>query len=275
MTCSPEEQAQRRRYEKLHPRAQSPVMLSIERHVCGCDYGANSWTTLIEAQRIAVLLELRPGKRLLDIGAGSGWPGLYLAKMSGCDIALVDVPLAGLRIAAERAVKDRVSWACWIAVADAAALPFPDGSFDALSHSDVLCCLREKRAVLEACRRAIRSGGRMVFTVIYVAPGLSREDHERAVADGPEFVESETDYPTLLAETGWKVLDCQDITIDYAASCRRQIRADEDRRAALQTLIGSSEYAERQADWQLKLKAIDDGLLRRKLFIGVADSAST
>src|SRR4029077_10857232 len=69
MTCSPEEQAQRRRYEKLHPRAQSPVMLSTERHVCGCDYGANSWTTLIEAQRIAVLLELRPGKRLLDIGA--------------------------------------------------------------------------------------------------------------------------------------------------------------------------------------------------------------
>ncbi len=115
----------------------------------------------------------------------------------------------------------------------------------------------------------------MVFTVIFVAPGLSREDHERAVAYGPEFVDSETDYPTLLAETGWTVLDCQDITMDYAASCRRQIRADEDRGEALQALIGSSEFAERRADWRLKLGAIDDGLLRRKLFVGAANSAST
>ena len=223
----------------------------------------------------AFTLELRPGIRLLDLGAGSGWPGLYLAKMSGCDIALVDVPLAGLRIAAERAVRDRISSALWIAVADAATLPFRDGSFDALSHSDVLCCLTEKRAVLEACRRAIRSGGRMVFTVISVAPGLSSEDHERAVACGPEFVESETDYSTLLAQTGWTVLDCQDITMDYAASCRRQISADEDRREALQTLIGSSEFAERQADWRLKARAIGNGLLRRSLFVGAANSAST
>ena len=275
MRRSPEEQAQRRRYDELHPRAQAPVMLSIERQVCGCDYGANSWTTLVEAQRIAALLELRAGMRLLDIGAGSGWPGLHLAKMSGCDVALVDVPLAGLRIAAERAVRDRISSAYWIAVADAAGLPFRDGSFDAVSHSDVLCCLPKKRAVLEACRRTIRSGGRMAFTVISVTPGLSREDHVRAVAYGPEFVESDTDYPTLLAQTGWTVLDCQDITMDYAASCRRQIRADEERGEELQALLGPSEFAERQADWRSKVGAIDNGLLRRELFVGAANSAST
>jgi 2-polyprenyl-3-methyl-5-hydroxy-6-metoxy-1,4-benzoquinol methylase len=108
MTCSPEEAAQRRRFEELYARAQSPVMRSIERSVCGCDYGASSWTTREEAQRIGTLLGLRPGVRLLDVGAGSGWPGLYLAKTSGCDVALVDLPLSGLRIAAQRAVADRV-----------------------------------------------------------------------------------------------------------------------------------------------------------------------
>lgn len=246
-------------------------MLAIERSVCGCDYGGNSWTTRIQAQWIAALLQLRPGLRLLDVGAGSGWPGLYFAKMSGCDIALVDLPLAGLRIAAERAVKDRISGACWIAVADASALPFRDGSFDVVSHSDVLCCLREKRAVLEACRRVIRSSGRMVFSVISVAPSLSREDHRRAVKYGPEFIDSETDYPTLLAQTGWTVLDCHDITTDYVASCRRNLRADEERKEALQTLIGASEFTQRQARLRSTVTALDEGLLRRELFAGAPD----
>ncbi len=268
-----EKQAQRKRFEELYVRAQSPTMLSIERSVCGCDYGGSSWTTRDEAQRIGALLGLRPGLRLLDVGSGSGWPGLYLAETSGCDVALVDLPLAGLRIAAERAVRDRIPGACWTAVGDAAGLPFRDGSFDAVSHSDVLCCLEDKRAVLEACRRVIRDGGRMVFSVISVAPGLSRDDYRRAVENGPEFIESETDYPALLGQTGWGIVDCNDFTMDYAASCRRQLRADEARKDQLVKLIGAAEFAERLADWRSKLIALKDGLLRRELFVATPDTA--
>jgi SAM-dependent methyltransferase len=270
MAFTPEERAQRDRFDELYSRAQSPVILSIERSVCGCDYGGTSWTTRDEAERISALLGLRPGLRLLDLGAGSGWPALFVAKTSGCDVALVDLPLSGLRIAAQRAATDRIA-ACWLAVADAAGLPFRDASFDALSHSDVLCCLRGKRAVLQACRRVIRSGGRMVFSVISVAPGLSRDDYARAVANGPEFIESDTDYPTLLAETGWTGLDREDITMDFATSCRRLLRADAERREALEALIGTAEFADRQAGWRSKLAAIEKGLLRRELFVATPD----
>src|SRR5262249_40427401 len=108
MKLSREEQVQRERLNELYVRAQSPVMLSLERRVCGCDFGAISWTTRAEAQRISALLQLRPGLRLLDVGAGSGWPGLYMALLSGCDVLLVDLPLAVLRIAVERARRDRM-----------------------------------------------------------------------------------------------------------------------------------------------------------------------
>jgi protein-L-isoaspartate O-methyltransferase len=113
--------------------ARSDAMLDLERSVCGCDYGSTGGTTRLEAERIAQLLELRPGTKLLDLGAGSGWPGLYLGQLTGCDVVMVDLPLAALRIARERAAADGLAQRCEAVVADGAALPFRDASFDALN----------------------------------------------------------------------------------------------------------------------------------------------
>ena len=275
MTCSPEERAQRERLEAAYEKSQEPVMLSIERSVCGCDYGGNSWTTETEARQIAGRLGLKPGLRLLDLGAGAGWPGLFLRKTSGCDLVLVDLPFSGLRIAAQRAGTEAGPGRFGAALADAAALPFPDGSFDAINHSDLLCCLREKRAVLEACRRAIRRHGRMAFSVISITPGLSAEQYRRAVANGPEFVESDSDYPTLLSETGWTPAERQDVTTAYADSCRRQLEADEAHGDELAALIGIAAFEERCADWRSKLTALADGLLRRELFLATPMAAGS
>ena len=52
--------------------AQDPLMREIERCVRGSDYGATSWTTREQAENAAVRLELAPGLRLLELGAGSG-----------------------------------------------------------------------------------------------------------------------------------------------------------------------------------------------------------
>ena len=267
MALSLEELAKRERFAQTYARSQCPAMLSVERRVCGCDYGGNSWTTRDEARQMAMLLGLQPGIRLLDVGAGAGWPGLYIATETGCDAMLVDLPLSGLQVATERAVKDRISDRCRVAVADGSQMPFRDGSFDAVSHSDVLCCLRDKRGVLEACRRVIRDSGRMVFTVIWITPGLSRDDHRRALEGAPEFGESETDYPTLLGQTGWAVNECLDVTEGYADSIRRFIRADGEFKDQLEALIGTTEFAERQAGWRSELHAVEEGLLRRDLFV--------
>lgn len=113
----------------------------------------------------------------------------------------------------------------------------------------------------------------MVFTVISIASSLSPDKYRRAVENGPEFIESEADYPTLLGQTDWAIVDRQDITLDYAASCGRQLQADKNRKDTLEALIGGSEFAERQAGWRSKLTAIDDGLLRRELFVAVPDRA--
>ena len=261
------EQAATERFARSYLRGQSPTMRAIERRVCGCDYGATSWTSLDQSERLAALLGLRPGRHLLELGAGSGWPGLQLAKASGCAVTLVDLPLEGLRIAAARARREGIEKRCRFAVADGAQLPFAEASFDAVGHSDLLCCLLPKRAVLAACRRVIRTGGRMVFSVIFVAPGLAPAAYRRAVENGPEFIETASDYPTLLAETGWDLVQRIDVGADYGAACRRQLAADEAHQGALEALLGAADLAERLAGWRANLEVIDDGHLRREIFV--------
>lgn len=267
MTCSPEEQAQRERFEAAYLKSQTPVMLRIERSVCGCDFGGSSWTTEAEVRQIAKRLGLRPGLRLLDLGAGAGWPGLYLSEITGCDLVLADLPFAGIRIAKERAAKESVSDRVRGAVADAAALPFADASFDAINHSDLLCCLRDKRSVLADCRRAIRQEGRMTFSVVSIAPDLSEDQYRRALSAGPEFIETERDYPGLLVETGWTLVEREDATASYAEACRRQLDADREHEDDLVALIGRQAFEERAADWRADLAALGEGLLRHELFL--------
>lgn len=258
------------RVGRLAERARSEAMLDLERSVCGCDYGSNSGTTRLEAERIARLLDLRPAAKLLDLGAGSGWPGLYLAQLTGCDVVLVDLPIAALRIARERAVVDGLAQRCEVVVADGAAVPFRDASFDALSHSDVLCCTPDKLGVLRACRRVARDGARMVFTTVVLAPSLADSERRIALASAPRFVETEDDYEDLLSQSGWCLQGRTDLTAELLRCLRIELDGMHARAEALARVFGSDEFGERMTRQQAMIAAIAAGFLRRELFVALA-----
>lgn len=139
MTSSRDERMAAECFEDVYGRAPSEAARRLERLVIGSDYGADGYTTLSQANALAERLALRPGMRLLDIGTGRGWPGLYLAKRTGCSAVLSDLPASGLRHARARARRDGITRRCAFAVVSARRLPFRDESFDAIVHTDVLC----------------------------------------------------------------------------------------------------------------------------------------
>ncbi len=116
----------------------APVTTQLELAVLGGDYGANGYTPLAQAELLIQVLELRAGDRLLDIGSGCGWPGLYLAARTGCDVVVTDLPMPGMRRAGERIRRDRLA-ASSAVVSTARHLPFRPETFDAVVHTDVLC----------------------------------------------------------------------------------------------------------------------------------------
>ena len=246
----------------------SPVMMEIEAESHDTDYGTVSWSTHSQVDEMAAHLDLASGRRLLDIGAGAGWPGLHIGLMSGCHVTLIDFPINGLKIGLDRAVKDGVNAAA--TVADAVRLPFGSATFDGIIHSDVLCCLSHKREVLGECRRVVRPDGRMAFTVLEVTPGLPPLDHRRGVEGGPEYVESDDPYTDLLTETGWSEVGVQDLTDEFGALAERLLMARETRRDRLVELLGGDQVEEMLDINRVRLASVEKGLLRRCMYVAEA-----
>jgi SAM-dependent methyltransferase len=263
----------RRCFSRDYELGRAGAMRELERSVLGCDYGATSWTTREEAADVALLLGLRPHVRLLDVGTGAGWPGLYLALVSGCDAVLTDVPHTGLCIALERAARDGTRERCDAVEADGASLPFAERSFDAISHSDVLCCTPTKRALLQECRRVARDGARMVFSVIAPAPGLSDAGRLMAIESGPEFVDVDGDYPTLLEQCDWHLLQRIDVTDAFEHSIRTSLHAMDVNAGAIVEAIGADDYRDRVARRRATLFGVEQRVLKREVFVAASDPA--
>ena len=254
-------------FERDYEIAQQPLMREIERCVRGSDYGATSWTTREQAEQTAVRLGLGRGRRLLELGAGSGWPALFLGTLSGCDIVLTDLPLSGLRIARERAARDGLNGRCSVLAADGAALPFADHLFDRIHHADVLCCMDYKREMLRECRRVARSGAWMEFSVISLAREPAGEDERRLLQQsGPPYPDAAADYAVLLEETCWTLVERIDVTGEFMHCMDVLIAEFHARCAALIELLGDEDYAERLERRRCTRAAVACGLLRREIF---------
>jgi methylase of polypeptide subunit release factors len=129
----------RERFAERYAAGRTDLVDEIEARVIGAAWGANGYTTVAEADELARRLALGPGRRLLDVGTGRGWPGLYLAASTGCRMIGTDVPVAALSAASARARREGLVGSAAFVAAAGARLPFRAGSFDAVVHTDVLC----------------------------------------------------------------------------------------------------------------------------------------
>ncbi len=124
--------------------------------------------------------------------------------------------------------------------------------------------------MLRACRRILRPAGRTAFFTIFVAPGLSKRDHRRAVRLGPRAVASNRGQAELLAAAGFVDVEEVDVTGEFLETARRWLRFSAELEPALRAALGDEVVDEQVADRTDMVKAIEEGLLKRSLLVGAA-----
>ncbi|MBN1091338.1 methyltransferase domain-containing protein [Blastococcus sp. TML/M2B] len=143
---------------------------------------------------LADRLELRPGSRVLDSGAGVGGPAAWLAAERGVRPVCAEPMVAAVRAS-------RRMFGLRSVVALGQQLPFADGSFDAAECLGVLDTMPDKAGALGELRRVLVDGARLGL-LVFVADGPLTSP----APDGNEFP-SEAETRELLAAAGFEVID--------------------------------------------------------------------
>lgn len=101
------------------------------------------------------------GKTIVDIGCGAAGKSLYYASRGAKEVIGVEIlekyEAEATALAKELDLSDKFRFVC----ADAAALPFEDGSIDTIIMNDAMEHVGNPEAVIDECLRVLSKGGRL------------------------------------------------------------------------------------------------------------------
>ena len=176
-----------------------------------------------------------PDDRVLDVATGTGMVAAALVRRTGCHVTALDQSadmLAGLRarLAADPELAARIE----PVEGEAEALPFADGSFDALTFTYLLRYVDDPAATLRELARVVKPGGtvanvefgvparpvlralwRLYTRVFMPALGrlLSREWQEVGAFLGPSIEGFYAEYPLGRLVELWEAAGLRDVRV--------------------------------------------------------------
>ena len=112
-------------------------------------------------QELAELCQVAADTLVLEVGSGAGETAVRLAETYECCLVGIDVAPGMLRWARARALRRDIANPPTFVVADAQALPFQDGCFDAVVCESVTAFVPDKSLAVSEYARVVREDGRV------------------------------------------------------------------------------------------------------------------
>lgn len=161
-------------------------------------------------------LDLQPGQRLLDIGCGVGVPAIRLGQRVEAEITGVTISHWQVQEATRRVRAAGLRGQVKIEHGDAAALNYPDDSFDAVLMFQALQHAGDRGQWLGEMVRVARPGGRIVLTEFIEEIPLTAQETEILLAGAMQ--------PPLRHDGILEAVRASGMVIDEVTDCGDRIR---------------------------------------------------
>ncbi len=212
--------------------------------------------------------ELGAGSRLLDVGCGFGRPAVAAAKTTGAQVLGINVSAEqvrqGQKLAEEAGVSELVSFE----QADGMALPYPDGSFDAVWASEAIMYMSDRPKALREIERVLVPGGRFVLSDYAERENLS-DEQRTALKEGftVEALPTIEGYRGLLLDAGLEITRFEDATAHLHRSAAR-IPEVLDEKYAYIAERGGKEFADEFKEMLSKVGVLEGEVLGYVIAVG-------
>jgi cyclopropane fatty-acyl-phospholipid synthase-like methyltransferase len=182
-------------------------------------------------------LALKPGMRVLDIGAGLGGPARYIAEKTGAHVTALelqeDLSATGAELTRRCGFSHLVEHRC------GNVLDGLDGRFDAIIS--MLCFLHipDRKRLFSVCRTALKPGGKIYiedYGRLRAATAAEAESLARKVQC--PYLPSTDEYRKHLAEAGFQDIAMDDVTADWTTFTQGRTEAYKRARPRLVAIHG-------------------------------------
>jgi O-methyltransferase StaMB len=174
-------------------------------------------------------LKIGSGSHVLDVGCGTGGPGVRIARVTGARVTGISVSREQVKVANSLAESTGLAERVVFQYANAMEMPFPTQSFDAAIALESIIHMPDRGQVLSQISRSLRPGGRLVLTDFFErapVPAAKQPAVDRFLNDIMVTVARAEDYPSLFRHAGmWfdEILDISEQTMVKTASWRQSI----------------------------------------------------
>lgn len=173
-----------------------------------------------ETDILAAKANITDQNHVLDICSALGGPARHLAKKFGCRVIGLDATKKMYEEAKKRTEQEDLASLVSYELGDSLKMPFEQGAFDVVWGQDAWCYVTDKKKLLSEAARVIKPGGTIAFTDWIQVGNMSEEEWD-ALNKFMVFPYMETleGYEKLLRETGFKIIEKEDLSKDFARHC--------------------------------------------------------
>ena len=179
----------------------------------------------LHASRVEAIkrIGIHSGDRVLEVGVGTGINAPLYPR--DCWVTGIDISASMLEKAQERVTRQRTHHVHLLQM-DAAALDFPDNSFDIVYASYLINVVPDPVRVAREMHRVCRVGGRIIFLNHFLSSNRLLSRAERLISPLTIHIgfKSDLDLPAFLAQTNLRPISIEKVTVPKMwslVSCRK------------------------------------------------------
>ncbi len=242
--------------------SQARILVSEEMY--GQGYQSSGGIEL--ARELLPKLGLTPGKRLLDVGCGTGGTTLLAAREFGLHVTAVDRATDNIMLCLERASKAGLNGKIDLLLNDAGSYRFKP-THDGLWCCDALMYVSDKVGLFKNIAQGLVQGARAI--ILDYGSGRGQVDREFAeyVSSAGYHLPRIREYEQMLEGGGFACLEAVDYTDRFVKMMRDELVALQTHKKSFVEKHDETQFNHFVERWERKIRFCDQDLMRAFYFI--------